>query len=330
MQMRLLRFSAFASAIVALACLCLPGCRRSSSTECAGAGGPRGDVVVFHAGSLAVPFQKIKTVFEARYPACRILAESSGSRMAARKISDLGRRCDLFLSADYTLIRDILMPEHASWYVGFAGNEMVLAYTEHSSGAERITQDNWFRVLLEPGVRFGRADENLDPCGYRTLMLWQLVEKHYGRPGLAENLNRRCPRADVRPKSVELIALLETGNLDYAFVYRSIAVQQGLKFVRFPDDVNLSSAARAADYARAGVDVTGKTPDEKTHIRGEPVLYALTVPNAARNKEAARALARFILGPEGRAILRASGQEPVVPPTAVGRGAAEILKEVKQ
>ena len=124
-----------------------------------------GDVMVFHAGSLAVPFKEVVKAFNKEYPRVRVLSEASGSRAAARKISDLNRDADVFGSADYTVIDTLLIPAHASWTIRFAANEMVLAYTGHSRRAGEIDGTNWHHLLLDENVAYGRSDPNSDPCG---------------------------------------------------------------------------------------------------------------------------------------------------------------------
>ncbi|MCL0058029.1 hypothetical protein M1N05_03070, partial [Dehalococcoidales bacterium] len=64
-----------------------------------------------------------------------------------------------------------------------------MAYNESSKRTDEITTDNWMHVLLKKDVSFGRPDENLVPCGYRTLMVWQLAEKYSGKVGLFDSLN---------------------------------------------------------------------------------------------------------------------------------------------
>ena len=58
-------------------------------------------LVIFHAGSLSVPFAQISELFEQEYPGIVVRAEAAGSRQCARKICDLGRQCDVIASADY-------------------------------------------------------------------------------------------------------------------------------------------------------------------------------------------------------------------------------------
>jgi molybdate/tungstate transport system substrate-binding protein len=53
----------------------------------------------------------------------------------------------------------------------------------------------------------------------------------------------------VRPKSVELVSLLKTGNMDYAWEYLSVAVQHELKYVRLDDHINLGNYKYDKFYA---------------------------------------------------------------------------------
>jgi molybdate/tungstate transport system substrate-binding protein len=183
--------------------------------------------MVFHAGSLAVPFKEVARAFNQVYPEVRVLLEAAGSRASARKISDLHREADVFASADHTVINTLLIPEHARWNIRFAANEMVIAYTDHSRRAGEISGDNWYRILLDKNVAYGRSDPNTDPCGYRTVLSSRLAEIHYTEPGLSERLLEK-DRRHIRPKETDLLALLEVGEIDYFFIYRSVARQHGL------------------------------------------------------------------------------------------------------
>ena len=78
------------------------------------------------------------------------------------------------------------------------------------------------QILLKKDVEWGHSDPNLDPCGYRSLMVLQLAEKFYNKPGLNEKLIANRPQKNVRPKSVELVNLLKTGH-NYAWEYLSVS-----------------------------------------------------------------------------------------------------------
>jgi len=275
-----------------------------------------GKLIIFHAGSLTVPIDALAEAFQAKYPSVNFETEASGSNAAARKISELGREADLMMSADYTVIDELLIPDFADWNIQFARNTMVIAYTEGSKYADEINANNWYEVLTREGVVYGHSDPNADPCGYRTLLVWQLAEKHYNMPGLYQTLDEHCPLENVRPKSVGLIALLQSGDMDYAFEYRSVAVQHGMKFIELPDETNLSMVEHADFYSQATVDIAGKEPGTTMTMVGKPIVYGVTIPKNAPSPELATEFVKFLLGPEGQAIMEEQGQPPIVPPVA--------------
>ena len=274
-----------------------------------------GDLIIFHAGSLSVPLEAMENKFEALHSGLDILREPAGSVKCARKITELHKSCDIMASADFTVIDDFLIPEYASWNTRFASNQLVLCYTENSKFADTISADNWYEMLTRDGVIWGHSDPNVDPCGYRSLMVLQLAELYYDAPGLYQVCIDNRPIENVRPKSVELVSLLQTGNMDYAFEYRSVAVQHGLKFVSFPAAINLGSADEADFYKHASVEIAGSKPGEFTTIYGKPVVYGITLLNDAPNKEAAAAFLEYLLSEDGGlAILEEMGQPPLCPP----------------
>ncbi len=272
-----------------------------------------GELVIFHAGSLSIPFREVSKLFNTIYPNVKIKAEAAGSRDTARKISDLGRSCDVLGSADYKVIDNLLLPEHASFNIRFATNEMVIAYAKHSARREAIAAGNWPQILLEKEVTFGRSDPNRDPCGYRTVMIFQLAEMHYEIPGLAEKLQGKGGMKYIRPKETDLLALLEMGEIDYLFIYRSVASQHRLEFIVLPDEVNLKSTGLSELYSKATVEVTGKKPGEYIERRGAPMIYGITIPNNCENRELAEAWVKLLLSPRGRDIMEANGQPAIAP-----------------
>lgn len=270
-------------------------------------------LTIFHAGSLSVPFREISALFGEGHPNVTIKPEAAGSRDTARKVSDLGRRCDVLGSADYKVVENLLMPEHADFNICFATNEMAIVYTDSSNRSGEINSENWYDILLDDDVRFGRSDPNSDPCGYRTAMVFQLAETHYGVPGLVDALENKHGDKYIRPKETDLLALLEAGELDYLFIYRSVGQQHGLEILRLPDEINLRSPDLADVYATARVMVRGKRPGELIARIGAPIVYSVTIPKSAQHRELAEAYVALLLSEQGQAVMEECGQPPLVP-----------------
>lgn len=254
-------------------------------------------LTIFHADSLSGYMTKLAADYQASHPGVEVRREGSGSLDAIRKISDLGRPCDILVTADWRLLKTARKGIEP-WAISFAGNAMGILYTTHSRGADKIAADNWYQVLLSPGVRFGHSNPERDPAGYWTLIVWQLAERFYHQPGLAERLGADCPVTNVRPHNIDLIALLQSGELDYYFGYASDARLGDLKFIPLPAEINLSEIARSAEYGAASVRVgTGANQKE---IVGAPVAYALTLTSDPPNRESAMEFIRMMLGAKGR------------------------------
>ncbi|HIJ64720.1 MAG TPA: extracellular solute-binding protein [Candidatus Hydrogenedentes bacterium] len=275
--------------------------------------GIAGELVVFHAGSLSVPFAEIAEAFADEHPGVKVLREAAGSRACARKIVDLERPCDVFASADYSVIDELLIPDHADWNIKFASNEMAVAYTERSHRAEDFAAHNWHEILLEPDVAYGRSNPDADPCGYRTVLTLKLAERHHGVQGLAEHVLAKDTRF-IRPKETDLLALLETGAVDYIFIYRSVAQQHRLKYLLLPDEVNLKKSDLADHYGTVTVQVSGKEPGTFITKTGAPMVYGVTIPKNGRNPAAATAFVAFLLDKnKGMAIMEKHGQPSLIP-----------------
>jgi len=270
-------------------------------------------IVVLHAGSLSVPFNIMAREFMEIYPNITVIMEAHGSRTCARQITDLGRSIDVMASADSKVIQNLLIPDHAEFCINFATNEMAIMYKKSSLFADKINPDNWFDILLLPEVEYGRSDPNADPCGYRTLLTWQLAEKFYAVPGLYKRLSDKMPKRNIRAKEVDLIALLEAGELDYIFIYRSVAWQHQALFLSLPDEINLRSSVYKDFYHNASVKISGKKPGEWIVRRGAPMVYGITLPLKSQNPNWGIKFIAFVLSKRGREIMAQNGQPPVFP-----------------
>jgi molybdate/tungstate transport system substrate-binding protein len=270
------------------------------------------EVIIFHAGSLSVPFKELASEFEKRNPDVKIIMEPAGSLVCARKVTELKKPCDIVASADYFVITQLMIPEYAAWSIRFATNEIVIAFNEKSKFSSAIDSSNWREILMKNDVIFARADPNSDPGGYRTVFTFLLAEKYYSNPGLADKFLSKN-KEYIRPKEVDLVALLESNAIDYMFQYKSVAIQHKLKYFELPVRINLSDPAYNDYYHTVSTEVTGSTPGSKMTISGDYINYSLTIINDAPDKEEAIKFVDFLLSPEGFEVFRKNGQKPIIP-----------------
>ncbi|MEA1905131.1 MAG: tungstate ABC transporter substrate-binding protein WtpA [Candidatus Hadarchaeota archaeon] len=289
---------------------------------------------VYHAGSLTVPLEEIEIQFESSHDV-DVQLEPHGSVEAISQITELHKAADILASADYSLIPKIMFPEYANWYIQFARNEMVLAYTAESDYANEINDDNWYEILSRPGVRFGFSSPNLDPCGYRTAMIFQLAEIYYDNSTIfddlieaytdikaieendnylievPEDLDPNTEKLEIADKSVSLLVKLEEHSIDYAFEYRSVAVQHSFKLVELPDEINLTSI----DYENTYKRVREQLANGKL-VTAKPIVYGITIPKNAPNEDLAIEFIMLLIAEDGQRILENCGQPPIVPAVA--------------
>jgi molybdate/tungstate transport system substrate-binding protein len=277
------------------------------------ADGTLGDIVVFHAASLGGPLREIIRAFEAEHPGARVQLEGSGSRTAARKITELGRRCDVFISADFVVIDDLLIPEHADWSLRFLGNELCIAYHGDSAFIPEAASGDWLGVLARDDVRVARCDPDSAPCGYRAIHTLKLAERYYKKPGSVEKILTKDERY-LRPNESDLLGLMEMGAVDYAIMYRSTAERHGYRVIELPPEVNLSELALADRYRDVSTAISGAAPGETVEQVGSPILYGLTIPAATPNPEAAMVFVKFLLRSEAARSIFEEAFLPLLPP----------------
>lgn len=304
---------------------------------------------VIIAGSLLVPFQALEKEFESRNPDIDVMLDGHGSVQVIRSVTELGSVADITAVADAQLIPLMMystpIPEsdkpYADWTMKFSANRLGIAYNDNSAYASEINSDNWYKVLSRPDVSIGLADPRIDAMGYRSLMAIQLAEAYYRDGTIFENtigsafnppleivnrgslntitvpevLKSAQTRIKLRSYSIQLMALLESGDLDYSFEYESVAKQRGLKFLSLPGGIDLSDPAFETAYQQVEVNLDFKRfASVVPNFKGTRIVYGLTIPeNAVHPQEAVRFI-KFVLGPEGRQIFAQSYQPLLAQP----------------
>jgi|WetSurMetagenome_2_1015567.scaffolds.fasta_scaffold37877_2 molybdate/tungstate transport system substrate-binding protein len=310
---------------------------------------PKQVLKIYCATSLQYPLAKVEADFEKANPNIDVEIQGHGTIQVIRHVTELHEQIDLLMVADYSLIPRMMYPtlvpgtneSYANYYVRFATNSLVLAYDNNSRYASEINAGNWCTILTRADVKLGLANPQLDALGYRTLTAIQLAEDYYGTPTLFHDLitnNMNPPISSIpdgtnytitvpdiqepvgnkltlRASEVDLIALLQTGNLDYCFMYLSNAKQYGFNYVQLPDEINLENPAFQSNYERIQVVYSHKRFATITLDRtGETIYYGLTIPADAPNPALAEQFVLYLLNGQGKSDFDACSH-PVFQPS---------------
>jgi len=262
---------------------------------------------VFHAAGMTPVLEAIREDCE-RDIGIALVTEGSGSQVACRKVAELGRPCDLVMVADSALVAQLLKG-YCSWRIDFARDEVVLGVGQRAPLISEAEED-WPSVLVRHEVRIGRVDENQGPIGYRALLVWKLQE-NLGNAGLSDKLTAKCDK--IVDDVSRLTPLLKTGEIDYAFVYRSICIAHDIRYIELDPRVNLGSTD--VDYSGASVSFRkgmGREAEERITVTGAPIVWALSIPDRDAAAETARAFVAYLMTKRGE-VLDRNGFRPLRP-----------------
>jgi molybdate/tungstate transport system substrate-binding protein len=333
----------------------LPACSSTTATKT--------KLLVFEADSLMVPFARIEKEFEAQNPDIDVELQAHGSIQVIRQVTELGQDVDVVAVADYSLIPMLMyatkMPDgrqYADWYIKPATNTMVLAYTANSKYADQLTADNWYDIVSRPDVKFGLADPRMDAVGYRTLMLDSLAETYYKKDDILRDMlgnsfkqpiteltaNGKTtvtvpellePSDDhmvLRGANMQLLALLESNDVDYTFDYKSVVLQHKLKYIELPPEINLGDTSLASQYNKVVVKLDFRRFQTVDPVfAGVPIGYGLTIANNSKHQPEAVRFLQFILGTDGQGIFNECNHPELIPPECDSPAALpDVLKSL--
>jgi molybdate/tungstate transport system substrate-binding protein len=279
------------SVIIGAGLLALPAIARAE---------PAGAVKVLYAGSLVNLMEHGVGPAFGQAMGGRFLGFAGGSNGLANQIKGKLRQGDVFISANPKVNDDLMGAANGDWvrwYIAFAQSPLVIGYNPASRFAAELKVKPWYEVLLSPGIRIGRTDPKLDPKGKLTVQLLDHAEKVYKLPLLAQGVLGGADNPEqVRPEE-NLVGRLQSGQIDVGFFYSTETSDLHIPSISLPPEVALSAH------------------------------YTATVLQGAPNPTGAAKFVAFLLGPEGRQVMRAHGLD-VTKPALFGDAAAvsELLK----
>lgn len=299
-------------------------------------------LILYHAGSLTAAFTPVVQAFTCQ-TGIQVQEVTGGSIDLLRQVTAGGQPADIVASADYVAIDQFLKPiAAASYTIVFAHGRMVLAYSANGVGpsgknlpplvdpnappfsapaAVPMAVDDWYRVLLTPGVTIGGSHPFLDPSGYRAHLIFQLAQIQDGTPTLYNDL---LEHYFALPATAPGTANVLGQQFDFQLIYEhsALAAAQAnpdYRYAYLPDDVDLSNPAKNDLYQQAvvmapGLGVPGA--EATVSLPATRVAWGLTVLNSAPNRDNAIRFLQLLFAPGamGQASLHKVGPAPISPP----------------
>lgn len=238
-------------------------------------------VNVLYAASLVTPMEG-PVADGLRAEGIQFAGEPGGSKKLANLIASGVRSPDVFISADPAIVAGLGTTVASS--TTFARTTLGIAWSPKSRyhdllesvAAGRVP---FVRALATPGLRIGRTDPMLDPKGVFTVNAIKDIA--------GVRLERQLFGEDENPSQIfpeeDLLARVETGEIDVGFFYHTEAIARGYPYVALPP----SPASQ--------------------------VSYALAIMKNSPHPDAARSFATFMLRGKGREILEHAGLEYLTP-----------------
>jgi molybdate/tungstate transport system substrate-binding protein len=231
-----------------------------------------------------------------------IQGRAQGASGLAQLIVSNSIHPDVFISVTPSPIRAVLKAGLAQTAIPIAHTEMVIAYAtsgRFASKLQAVSQPDaepWWRILEEPGLRFGRTDPVTDPQGRNIIFVMQLAARLYNQPDLVQ----RILGADINPEQIftepSVQARLQSGQLDAASAYKIQPQPFHLPYVALPAEINLGGSVPSA-YAGASLTINGKG------YHPEPLVYYAAALKNAPNPAVAARFVEWLRGNSAQEIL---------------------------
>jgi molybdate/tungstate transport system substrate-binding protein len=264
---------------------------------------------VAYAGSMGSMMEGPLKASVARNLKLEMHGRAQGSSALAQLIAGGSILPDVFIPVTPGPARVVLRAGKAETAQPIAHTEMVIAYSPKSRFASKLEaagngKSNWWEILQEPGIRFGRTDPVGDPQGRNIIFTMMLAAKVYKQPDLVEKI--LGPTINEKQIFTEptVQARLQSGELDAASAYKIQPGPFNLPYVSLPKEINLSGQDVDSDHPEITLTVGGKT------YNPEPLIYYAAVLKEAPNARGAGAFAEWLKGNEAQSIFRRFYYDP--------------------
>jgi len=280
-------------------------------------------LVTFSADAYSVETQALLNAFAATSGTRVAPVKAGGSFADANQIA-AGTPDDVFVSASLSAVSTAyLKGSSPNWAVGFASDQMVIAYSQGQLSpqggaslelARRAENSNstsdwgaFFTALTSGEFRVGIADPVSDPAGLRGWLVLEAAGYLYAGGNSSAYASRllQSKANTTAPHAAALVAPLQAGQIEFLLIYKSAAVSSGLGYATIDRHVSLGDPALAQFYSRFSYK------DAAGSMTGAPIVISVTVPLTSTNQETALRFVEYLVVHAG--VLSPYGLQPLTP-----------------
>ena len=266
-------------------------------------------VDVAYAGSMGSMMEGPLKTSAAQSLKLEMHGRAQGSSALAQLIVGGNIRPDVFIPVTPGPMLAVLRAGKAEMATPIAHTEMVIAYSPRSRFASRLEsaakgKANWWEILQEPGLRFGRTDPVSDPQGRNIIFTIMLAAKLYKQPDLVEKILGPAINEKQIFTEPTVQARLQSGELDAASAYKIQPGPFNLPYINLPKEINLSGQNVHTEHPSVSLTVGGK------NYSPEPLIYYAAVLKDAANPKGGAAFGEWLKGDQAQTIFRRFYYDP--------------------
>ncbi|MCG2879813.1 MAG: substrate-binding domain-containing protein [Vulcanisaeta sp.] len=300
------------------------------------------------AGTLKFAFGDILNVMQSMYPSITIAPPLFKGSGEVAHIEVVTRQFSVVASADTTSIPSVLFPNYANYEIAFGVTQMVIIVSLNTTAGQEVyelwrqaqsypplsAQYNetwrkiWSIIALNSSTVVGVSNPFTDPSGYQAQCVVKLAGLAFfnNESYLYNAIFTNPSKYVMRDTEIDLLTLMTAGQVDFILsAYESNAIPQtqeyhNVVFITLPPFINLGDLNYVNYYHR--VSVTWTENGVTKTFACNPVVYTVTIPFQAPNKQAAEYFLLLLFSPIGQEILKENGIEPIMPGIVYGNYSA--------
>jgi len=280
----------------------------------------RSPLISFSADAYSIETTALLNAFSQSTGIAVAPVKSAGSFADANQIA-AGAPDDVFVTVALSAASSQYLKNlTANWAVGFASDQMVIAYSNSSATSAVVTDgqaaaksnatSGWnafFTALTSGDVKVGISSPLSDPAGLRGWLVLEAAGSVYASGNQSAYVAPllRSGGNVTGTNAAALVAPLESGQIQFLFIYKSAAISDHLPYIQLDRHVNLGDPTLGAYYSKFGyTDSAGVTS-------GSPIVLAITVPLSSTNSGEALQFVQYVVKNAG--TLAAYGLQPLSP-----------------